>query len=386
MTLVEVCAMNRRRFLQTSLGAVLASRVRAASPKAFSFVLLGDLHFDRPEHHDFDWVKEHSPDSVRQSANYSRITREIMPRLFATVRETIAERRGSDAPVSFVLQVGDLVEGVCGSEELAAKQNQEALEFVREAALGVPFLFAKGNHDATGPGSVEMFRRCFHPFLTEQIRQLTPGAEALTSGLYTLTLGNAQFAFFDAYDAESLAWFESVAAARTAEHFFTVVHPPVVPYGARATWHIFGNAKDQSKREKLLELLGKQEAFVLGGHIHKFNELARVVGRGRFAQLAVSSVIDNAEVKVKDALSGIAQYNGDQIRVEPRFSPDTEPQRRAVYEAERPFVKAFEYADLLGYGVVTVEGARVTAELFAGIGRECWRTVDLGELRARAVG
>src|SRR5258707_534395 len=134
--------MNRRRFLQTSAAAMLAAPVQAASTRAFSFVLLGDLHFDKPEHHDFEWMKDSSPDSIRQSANYSRITREIMPRLFATVRETIAGRNGgAGVPVSFVLQVGDLVEGLCGNEELAATQAREALEFVRGAALGVPFLF-----------------------------------------------------------------------------------------------------------------------------------------------------------------------------------------------------------------------------------------------------
>lgn len=377
--------MNRRRFLQTSVAAVLASRVQAAPGNAFSFVLLGDLHFDKPEHHDFEWVKDHSPDSVWQSANYSRITQEIMPQLFATVRETIAKRNRSGMPVSFVLQVGDVVEGLCGNEELAATQNREALEFLRGAALGVPFLFTKGNHDVTGPGSEESFRSIFHPFLTAQARELSPGAEEVKSGHYVVTLGNAQFSFFDAYDAESLPWFESVAAARTAEHFFVAIHPPVVPYGARATWHIYSGAKDAAKRAKLLELLGAEEAFVLGGHIHKFNQLARLAGRGRFAQLAVSSVINSAEVKPKDVLTGIEQYNGDQIRVEPQHAPGTEEQRRAVYEAERPFVKAFEYADLPGYAVVTVDGARVTAEVFAGIGRERWRTVDLTELRARAV-
>lgn len=198
--------MNRRRFLQTSAAALLASRVQAASAKAFSFVLLGDLHFDKPEHHDFEWVKDHSPDSVRQSANYSKLTKEIMPRLFATVRDTIAERSGSGVPVSFVLQVGDLVEGLCGNEEFAATQSREVLEFVRGAALGVPFLFAKGNHDVTGPGSPEVYRRIFHPFLTEQVRVLAPQAGELASAAYTTTIGNAQFAFFDAYDAESLAW------------------------------------------------------------------------------------------------------------------------------------------------------------------------------------
>jgi 3',5'-cyclic AMP phosphodiesterase CpdA len=376
--------MNRRRFLQTSAAALFATRVHAASPKAFSFLLLGDLHFDKPEHHDFEWMKDHSPDSVRQSANYSRLTKDIMPRLFATVRETIAERSRGGVPVSFVLQVGDLVEGLCGNEELAAMQNREALEFVRDAGLGVPFLFTKGNHDVTGPGSQEVYRSIFHPFLTEQVRTLAPGSGEVKSGAYTTTMGNAQFAFFDAYDAESLAWFESLIAARTAEHLFVVIHPPVVPYGARSTWNLYSSAKDQAKREKLLDLLGRQEAFVLGGHIHKYNEIARAVGKGRFAQLAVSSVVNDVVTKAKDELSGVEQYNGDQIRVEPKHSPDTELLRRAVYEAERPFVKAFEYADLPGYAVVTVHGGKVTAEIFAGVSKERWRVTDLVALRAQA--
>jgi hypothetical protein len=66
--------------------------------------------------------------------------------------------------------------------------------------------------------------------------------------------------------------------------------------------------------------------------------------------------------------------------VEPKFSPDTEAARRAVYDAERPFVKAFDYADLPGYAVVTVDGPRVTAKIFPGLSRQPWRTIDLSAL------
>ena len=38
---------------------------------------------------------------------------------------------------------------------------------------------------------------------------------------------------------------------------------------------------------------------------------------------------------------------------------------------------AFDCADLPGYAVVTVAGARVTARMFAGTGRELSRTVEL---------
>lgn len=381
---MSVHDVNRRAFLQTSLGALAGAHGFALPPQSFSFVLLGDLHFDKPEHHDWAWVKEHSPDSVRQSANYSKLTAEVMPKLFATIGSVIEAGKATTAPVRFVLQVGDLVEGLCGSDQLAETQNREALAFVEGARLGVPLLFTKGNHDVTGPASVEMYRRIFHPFLAAQAKALSGNDGAMGGSCLKTRVGNAEFCFFDAYDSASLDWLEAAAASRTAEHFFVVIHPPVVPYGARSTWHLYSGAKDQAKREKLLHLLGTQEAFVLGGHIHKYCELSRVTRGGRFAQLALSSVISPGEVRAKTVLTGVEQYTGDQVRVEPAHSPETEPQRRAVLEAERPSVRAFEYADLPGFAVVTVGAGIVQAEVYSGATEDRWRTVDLMALRTQA--
>jgi hypothetical protein len=252
---------------------------------------------------------------------------------------------------------------------------------VRDAQLGAPLLFTKGNHDVTGPGSAPAFARVFHPFLTAQARAIAPGAAEVTSGSYAVEAGNAQFAFFDAYEAaKSLAWFEAVAAKRTAEHLLVAVHPPVVPYGARSTWHLFASERDRARREKFLALLCDQRALVLGGHIHRYNTLARAAGRGRFAQLALSSVLSTPTPRPKDLLDGAAAYTPEQISVEPNFSPANPAERRAVYDAERAHVRDFAYADLPGYAVVTVDGARVDVKMFAGATRELWRTVDLAAL------
>ena len=96
------------------------------------------------------------------------------------------------------------------------------------------------------------------------------------------------------------------------------------------------SAKDQAKRAKLLELLGAQEAFVLGGHIHKFNRARARCGMLMRAPRAGAGLPQLAlqrdqfrEAEPKDVLSGIEQYNGDQIRVEPQHSPGTEEQWRA---------------------------------------------------------
>ena len=380
---------NRRAFLRTSLATAASSALpslsapAATDAAAFSFVLLGDLHFDKIAHHDMAWIEKHKGGDLGQIRNYSRITADIMPRLFATVRDTVAElNRTPDARCAFVLQVGDLVEGLCGTEELAARQNREALDFVRAASLGVPFLFAKGNHDVTGDGAPAAFLHVLQPHLAAQAAAFG-GAAPTTGACYSIEHGGALFCFFDAYESASLDWLEAALARRTAQHCFVTIHPPVVPYGARATWHLYSSARDRTKRERLLEMLGKHRAFVLGGHIHKFNALVRdTPGGGRFAQLAVSSVIGAPTVSAKDVLRGIGEYTGDQIRVEPAHSPDTAAERRAVYDSERPFVRSFDYADLPGYAVLTVRGATVEARIYSGVSREVWRTVDLPALLA----
>src|SRR3954447_12951609 len=95
----------------------------------WSFPLLGDLHFDRLEHHDHEWLGREHPGDVSQVQNYSRITREMTPRLFARVRERLKQLQTTTKHVPFVLQLGDLLEGLCGSDELAARQAREGIDF-----------------------------------------------------------------------------------------------------------------------------------------------------------------------------------------------------------------------------------------------------------------
>jgi hypothetical protein len=177
--------LTRRDFLRASVALALPSLAGAApSPagEAFSFVLLGDLHYDKLEHHDMAWLEKNKAGDLSQIRNYSRITADITPKLFATVRQSVAETQSA-----FVLQVGDLVEGLCGTEELAARQNAEALAFVESMKLGVPFLFTKGNHDVTGEGAREAFQKVFHPFLEAQTAGFRGGGKIGARLLYDRT-------------------------------------------------------------------------------------------------------------------------------------------------------------------------------------------------------
>jgi hypothetical protein len=140
---------------------------------------------------------------------------------------------------------------------------------------------------------------------------------------------------------------------------------------------LYAGDKAKTQRAKLLEILGKQEAMVLGGHLHKFSALTRSAGGGKFTQLAVSSVVSAPNQELRDLLRGTENYTGDQVKLEPKHAPETEALRRAVYDQERNSVTAFEYADTAGYAVVTVDGTKVEAKVYAGTSGEAFQTVRL---------
>ena len=108
--------------------------------------------------------------------------------------------------------------------------------------------------------------------------------------------------------------------------------------------------------------------------------MTRRTTNGRFLQLAVNSVVSRPEGNIDDVLDGVTAYTPDQIRVEPRFSPNNEELRRANLSAEAPFVDYFEYATAAGYAEIEVRGEQVLMRHYRGTTRELWKTRNLSAI------
>jgi hypothetical protein len=336
--------------------------------KEWAFPLLGDLHIDHLDHHDAEWVTKEKPNDWSQIQNYSRITREVTPKLLDVIRQQAQE---SKVTVPFVLQLGDLVEGLCGSEQLATRQANDAIDIVKKAELPAPLLFTKGNHDITGPGAPQVYDKVLVPFMAGQAGQGIDGAKFTRDRDATLLV------FYDAYDRNSLDWFAGLMAREAPRRLLFVIHPPVVPYNARSTWHIYSSTKLAKERERLLELLGAARAVVLCGHLHKYSFLIRRTAKGKFAQLALSSVGSTSGAKPRDLIEAVDGYTPDLVKLEPKHSPETEDLRRKTLELEQPFIEKFEYADTWGHALVSVRGDQVGASIFQGLERKAWKNLDL---------
>ncbi len=342
-----------------------------AARSTYSFVYLGDLHFDKMSHHDLDWVKANMPADLRQIEDYTRITQENTPDLLKRVQTTI---KAGDGRIQMIVQGGDLIEGLCGSRELQETQFKEALAAIRHAIPKTPFLAVKGNHDITGPGAKEAYDRIMLPWLSHEC------GKSVDSASFHFSKGPDLFVFFDAYQNPNVDWLEKTLRENNHRYAFVVMHPPAVPYDARSSWPLFSRANQTETRERFLNLLGANKAVLLTAHLHKFGVVARRTATGTFVQFSVSSVITTPEVSVKNHLEGVKNYSGRLVDLEPEFQPATKDERSNLLEQEKPYITGFEFADFPGYAIIHVSDARISADLYLGNSDKLWKTLSLAPL------
>ncbi|MDF1811305.1 MAG: metallophosphoesterase [Verrucomicrobiales bacterium] len=378
-------SFNRRRFIKESVSAAGVATLtgpgncrvvcgQSETPNKsgthWSFSLLGDIHFDHLDHHDFDWVQREHPGSEKQIEKYSHYTESNLPPLMQRVKETI-----SSTGCTSVVQIGDLVQGLCGKEKLARTHCKAALDFFDRQELGVPVRVTKGNHDITGPGAVAAYNHLIVPWVTQGLDK----AENLQAH-FLYKKGEDIFVYFDAYDPGSLDWFGGLMAQRSPDstgRVFFIVHPPVVPYNARSSWCLFGKPHLQEKRERLFQLLGKHHVIVLCGHLHKYSLVERMTDEGSFTQMSISSVANSRGGNARHLISGIDQFSPDLVDLEPSHSPATVAQRRAILEREKPFITRFDYGSFWGHAVVKISPEKVEADIFQHLDEAPWKTVRL---------
>jgi predicted phosphodiesterase len=371
--------LNRRKFI-TSLGMLSAALPLGASAfdfipsagKDFNFILLGDIHFDDLNYHDIEYVRtKFSEGDVTQVHNYSRIARDNFPQLISRAKE-----QGGKLNADFYLQLGDFVEGLCGSEELATKQTNGFISLVKNQDLKRPFFVIKGNHDITGIGANETFKKVVLPWQTEEQEK------EMQSSNSTFVHKNIRFILFDGYTPDdSLTWVKDVFASNKEKTVIFCVHQPVVPFNARSNWHVFAKENQQKQREELLNLLGANNAIVLCGHLHKTSVLTRSTPKGNFVQICTGSVIESPDAPIKDHLKGVDAYGANLLELEPHFNAASLQERKGNLEKEKPLIKHFEYADFMGYSTVSVSSKqKVEVSIYRNMDTKPWQVVDIDRL------
>jgi len=352
--------------------ALGAAKAQSNAPgRTYSFVYLGDTHFDKTCHHDFEWVQANKPNDIRQIEDYVRITEKYTPGLLRRIQTSI---ESSDGRIKMIVHGGDLTEGLCGSRELQETQFKDVKEFIRNYIPDTRFLATKGNHDITGPGAREAFDSIMLPWLSDEC------GKQIDSASFYFMEGPDLFVFFDAYHNNDLDWLERTLSRNRQRYVFVVMHPPAVPYNARSTWHLFSRAREKDVRERFLNILGANKVVLLTGHLHKYSVLARRTSAGTFVQFSVSSVISSPKILVRDHLEGVVNYGGHLVKLEPEFQPDTKEERQKSLEDEKPYIAYFEYADFPGYAIINVSDTGINIDVYTGDSDKVWKNVPLSSV------
>ena len=339
-----------------------------SAAQSSSFIVLGDLHYDLLQDHDMDWLRNKPGDLRQVTKEYTVYTQENWNDFMTLLKKRATS---DDPPVKAVIQLGDLSEGLAGSEEKARQMASNTMKAIDAIQIPVPWIIAKGNHDITGPGAAAAFKEYYIPMFREQTSQ-----PEINCASYSYSYDNVQITCIDPWDKETdmIAFLESELSETDATYKFVAIHEPVIPVTERC-WHTL--RKDQVKREKLLEVIARNKAIVLCGHLHRYSVVRRKTPFGPVVQVMAISVIKDRNyltpVKV------ITKYGPSLAENVPDWQPETLNARKALLSEEAKYVTYYKQTDLPGYAVIKIDEKKesILLEYYAAFGDKPYDIIDL---------
>ncbi len=335
-----------------------------------SFLVLGDLHYDLSGNHNMEWLAN-KPDDVRQVKEYVDYTKDNWTDFMGILRHQV---QSVMPPVKAAIQLGDLSEGLAGSEEKAGTMAAKAMKAIDDANLPVPWIIVKGNHDVTGPGAVEAFQRFYIPMIRKQTNH-----PEITNASYSYISGDVQIICLDPFDknTDMVTFLEKELSASKAKFKFVAVHIPVIPVTERC-WHLLKDNPEE--REKLLEVIARNKAIVLTAHLHRYSVVSRNTPFGPIVQVMVNSVVKDRNFQEPSHV--ITEYGPSIAENVTDWQPETLESRKAILAEEAKNVTFYKQTDLPGYAVIKTGGKKGTVQLeyYAAFGKEPYDKIDLTKL------
>ncbi len=350
-----------------------------------SFVVLGDLHMDGFEYHDMDYVRTRPQDFEQITKEYPYYTATYIPGLLNVVKQQ-AQRK--DLNVKAIVQLGDIMQGVAGNDDLSRKMARFAVDKLYDLKAGVPWILTKGNHDVSvSPGQPEAWREVVQPFIERQIGARTD------ESMYTYCIGDDielfvldQFFSVDMMRPESdiIKFLKEKLPESKAKYKFLLTHQPVIPVTERC-WHLFSGIRREldnadEVRNDFLNLLASYDVTVLCAHLHKYSHIVRNTEKGPILQIMVNSVVDGfespADVNRKTEFPSVSDFDKE-------WQPQTNERRMTILEQEKPYIESYLCEDRPGYGIVSLNGDKLTFKYYDRMSDTPCDSIDISTIYNR---
>ena len=336
-----------------------------------SLIVLGDTHYDLLEDHDMDWLKEKPGDLRQVTEEYTVYTEKNWHDFMQVLKK---KQKSVTPPVKAVVQLGDLSEGLAGNPEKAKQMASNAIKAIENINMPVPWIIAKGNHDITGPGAKEAFQEFYVPMFREQTNN-----PKINNASYSYQYDNVQITCIDPWDQETdmAAFLEDQLSNSDAKFKFVAIHEPIIPVTERC-WHTL--RRNEAQREKLLEVIAKNKAIVLSGHLHRYSVVKRNTPYGPIVQVMVISVIKDKNYLNPETV--ITEYGPSLAENVPEWQPETLEARKAMLAEEAKYVTYYKQTDLPGYAVIKMNDKddNVVLEYYAAFGKKPYDIINLTDL------
>ena len=267
--------MKRWLFL---LAAPLVCLIAAAEEQnSYRVLVLGDIHYDRPELHTDPKIAK-TKSHIRNISMWKKAT----PALLAQ-----AGKCAETESAAFVIQLGDITHGYAGTAELQKRMLTEGVAAVKAYFPRTPLLIVRGNHDVSVRKGTADDRSPADAVLIPSVPDLPGLTKSAKNGNYALRQGKDLFIAVDGFlPAREVVAFvkRTLDANPDARYIFLLTHLPVLPASAKVPfWLLPGHYE-------IAELLENRKALILAAHTHIPSLATRVTKRGKVVQLVVSSM------------------------------------------------------------------------------------------------
>lgn len=255
----------------------------------YRVLLLGDTHYDADKeiYHSacYENGKKTAPVIEKEFARNATMWKERCPKLIASAYS----KKTPDT--SFVLQLGDLVQGDCGDPVVHTKMLNDTICYLKNAMPGLPFLTVVGNHDVRGKDARGAYERYMPARITEELNlpQINAGIEVKRTN-FAFRHKEDLYVFVDFDRPNDNVIKEAFKQHADARYKFVITHGAVLPWDAwGVTYGLYGG-KVNKRRDEMRKVFAENNVIVLTAHVHAFAYCKYEDENGTISQLMINSV------------------------------------------------------------------------------------------------
>ena len=240
----------------------------------YNFIVLGDLHYAEQQF----YPVRHS-DKQKLIDQYIQMWKINSPDLLSAAR-----RRAAAEASAFVIQLGDLINGVCENRTIQERMLRTGFFRLKAFFPKIPLYVIAGNHDIQlrRENSTAPVDKILFPLVSKEL-----GGNPVKHGNYVFRKGPDLFIAVNSSDpaADCLGFIrKSLEDHPDTRYVFLLTHHPVIPASVNGPLNLL------PEYDKIAELLEKRKTFIMAAHTHVFSSISRVSKKGKLSQMVFVSL------------------------------------------------------------------------------------------------